>query len=159
MKAQKKEIIQKPKRKKIDDSKNGDYFTFCRDKTCNQPLYKNRSSSDTRYCMKCLQRGNMKYIKNNHDLLKFAQWCDKTIGMGFHWDTNFNEYIWNSFSGDKKGKKMFTKKQSKILNQKLEQCLNLNWRYFEEIIVSFMEDRNIERKKEKSLPQEDRECP
>jgi len=44
----------KPKRKKIDDSKNGDYFILCRDKTCNQPLYKNRSSSDTRYCMKCL---------------------------------------------------------------------------------------------------------
>ena len=69
MKAQKKEIIQKPKRKKIDDSKNGDYFILCRDKTCNQPLYKNRSSSDTRYCMKCLQRGNMKeYNFNKNDL-------------------------------------------------------------------------------------------
>ena len=94
----------------------------------------------------------MKYIKNNKDLLKFAQWCDKKIGMGFHWDTDFNEYIWNSFSGDKKGKKMFTKKQSKILNQKLEECLNLNWRYFEEIIVSFMDDRNM-----KNMPKKQKE--
>ena len=44
----------KPKRQKIDDSKNGDYFTFCRNKKCNQPLYKNRSNMDTRYCMECL---------------------------------------------------------------------------------------------------------
>ena len=72
--------------------------------------------------------------------------------MGFHWDTDFNEYIWNSFSGDKKGKKMFTKKQSKILNQKLEECLNLNWRYFEEIIVSFMDDRNM-----KNMPKKQKE--
>jgi len=54
MEIQKKEIIIKPKRKKIDDSKNGDYFTFCRNKQCNQPLYKNRSNSDTRYCIECL---------------------------------------------------------------------------------------------------------
>ena len=47
-------IEEKPKRKKIDDSKNGDYFTFCRNKQCNQPLYKNRSNSDTRYCIECL---------------------------------------------------------------------------------------------------------
>ena len=47
-------IEEKPKRKKIDDSKNGDYFTFCRNKKCNQPLYKNRSNMDTRYCMECL---------------------------------------------------------------------------------------------------------
>jgi len=44
----------KPKRKKMDDSKNGDYFSFCRNKKCNQPLYKNRSNMDTRYCMECL---------------------------------------------------------------------------------------------------------
>ena len=90
----------KPKRQKIDDSKNGDYFTFCRNKKCNQPLYKNRSNMDTRYCMECLQKGNMKskYIKNNKDLLKFAQWCDEKIGMGFHWDNDFDEYIWNCFS-------------------------------------------------------------
>ena len=60
MEIQKKEIIVKPKRQKIDDSKNGDYFTFCRNKKCNQPLYKNRSNMDTRYCMECLQKGNMK---------------------------------------------------------------------------------------------------
>ena len=152
MEIQKKEIIIKPKRKKIDDSKNGDYFTFCRNKQCNQPLYKNRSNMDTRYCMECLQKGNMKskYIKNNKDLLKFAQWCDEKIGMGFHWDNDFDEYIWNCFSNDKrKGKKMFTTKQSKILNQKLEECLNLNWRYFEEIIVSFMDDRRMKNMSEK----------
>ena len=34
----------------------------------------------------------VKYIKNNKDLLKFAQWCNKKIGMGFHWDNDFNEY-------------------------------------------------------------------
>ena len=43
-----------PKRQKIDDSKNGDYFTFCRNKKCNQPIYKNRSHFDTRYCDECL---------------------------------------------------------------------------------------------------------
>ena len=37
----------KPKRKKMDDSKNGDYFLFCRNKKCNQPIYKNRSRFDT----------------------------------------------------------------------------------------------------------------
>ena len=58
MEIQKKEIIIKTKRKKIDDSKNGDYFTFCRNKQCNQPLYKNRSNSDTRYCIECLQERN-----------------------------------------------------------------------------------------------------
>ena len=92
----------------------------------------------------------VKYIKNNKDLLKFAQWCNKKIGMGFHWDNDFDEYIWNCFSNDKrKGKKMFTTKQSKILNQKLEECLNLNWRYFEEIIVSFMDDRRMKNMSEK----------
>ena len=43
----------KPKRKKMDDSKNGDYFLFCRNKKCNQPIYKNRSHFDTRYCDEC----------------------------------------------------------------------------------------------------------
>ena len=33
----------------------------------------------------------VKYIKNDKDLLK-AQWCNKKIGMGFHWDNDFNEY-------------------------------------------------------------------
>ena len=60
MEIQKKEIIIKPKRKKMDDSKNGDYFLFCRNKKCNQPIYKNRSHFDTRYCDECCQRGNMK---------------------------------------------------------------------------------------------------
>ena len=91
-----------------------------------------------------------KYIKNNKDLLKFAQWCDKKIGMGFHWDNDFNEYVWNCFSSDKKkDKKIFTAKQSKILNQKLEECLYLNVRYFEEIIVSFMDDRRMKKMSEK----------
>ena len=74
MEIQKKEIIVKPKRQKIDDSKNGDYFTFCRNKKCNQPLYKNRSNMDTRYCMECLQKGNMTkinktFIFNNKEYL------------------------------------------------------------------------------------------
>ena len=53
------EEVKKPKRKKMDDSKNGDYFNFCRNKKCNEPIYKNRSQFDTRYCDVCLQEGKM----------------------------------------------------------------------------------------------------
>ena len=42
------------KRKKKDNSKNGDVFTNCRDDTCKAPLYNNTSQSDTRYCIDCL---------------------------------------------------------------------------------------------------------
>ena len=63
MEIQKKEIIIKPKKKKMDDSKNGDYFLFCRNKKCNQPIYKNRSHFDTRYCDECCQKGNMENNK------------------------------------------------------------------------------------------------
>ena len=64
METQKKEIIIKPKRKKMDDSKNGDYFNFCRNKKCNEPIYKNRSQFDTRYCDECLQKGKYETKRN-----------------------------------------------------------------------------------------------
>jgi len=47
-----KDYIEK-KRKKKDNSQNGDVFTNCRDDTCKAPLYNNTSQSDTRYCMRC----------------------------------------------------------------------------------------------------------
>jgi len=46
--------IKEIKKSKIDESKNGDYFSFCRNKKCNTPIYKNRSRFDTRYCDECV---------------------------------------------------------------------------------------------------------
>ena len=78
MEIQKKEIIIKPKRKKMDDSKNGDYFLFCRNKKCNQPIYNNRSHFDTRYCDECCQKGNME----NNKKVKL-EYIDGKLGFDF----------------------------------------------------------------------------
>jgi len=49
-----KQIMEDKTKSKIDESKNGDYFSFCRNKKCNTPIYKNRSRFDTRYCDECV---------------------------------------------------------------------------------------------------------
>ena len=100
MEIQKKEIIIKPKRKKMDNSKNGDYFLFCRNKKCNQPIYKNRSHFDTRYCDECLQRENMRrlkrvkvYIRGEELLLTPKQLFIKLRKLNF-WD--MEEFLENN---------------------------------------------------------------
>jgi hypothetical protein len=84
---------------------------------------------------------NNKYIKAKKDILKFADFCTTEIGLGFHWDTHFEDYIHN-----KNDKKMFSKKRSEILNQKLDECLNLNYDYFVEIIMNWSDRHNLEMK-------------
>ena len=81
---------------------------------------------------------NNKYIKAKKDILKFADFCHSKIGLGFHWDTDFEDYIYN-----KSDKKMFSKKRSEILNQKLEECLNLDYNLFEEIIMNLTDRLNL----------------
>ena len=81
---------------------------------------------------------NNKYIKAKKDILKFADFCTTKIGLGFHWDTDFEDYIYN-----KSDKKMFSKKRSEILNQKLEECLNLDYNLFEEIIMNLTDRLNL----------------
>ena len=41
---------------------------------------------------------------------------------------------------------MFSKKRSEILNQKLDECLNLNYDYFVEIIMNWSDRHNLEMK-------------
>ena len=79
-----------------------------------------------------------KYIKTKKDILKFADFCHSKIGMGFHWDTDFEDYIYN-----KSDKKKYSKKRSEILNQKLEECLNLDYNLFEEIIMNLTDRLNL----------------
>jgi len=81
----------------------------------------------------------MKYIKTKKDILNFADFCNKKIGMGFHWDENFENYVYC-----KNNKKMFSKKQAEKLDQKLEECLNLNSDLFIDIIMNWTDRKNIE---------------
>ena len=53
MKINNKEIKKKIKRKRKDNSQNGDMFSNCR--SCNNVLSGWRSTRDTRYCVDCLQ--------------------------------------------------------------------------------------------------------
>ena len=47
-----------------------------------------------------------------------------------------NKYI-------KSGNCMFSRKRSEILNQKLEECLNLDYNLFEEIIMNLTDRLNL----------------
>ena len=132
MEIQKKEIIIKPKRKKMDDSKNGDYFLFCRNKKCNQPIYKNRSHFDTRYCDECCQKGNM---------------TDKVDTLIWFYDDR----------GQVKNLKLG--KFLNSINKRINLCNSAQEFFATKKLALNNKTRIYWKNKEKNLPQEDGECP
>ena len=49
----------------------------------------------------------------------FLRWCCSSIGLGFHPETDFADYI------DDDGKPVFTRSQARILNTSLEECYKI----------------------------------
>lgn len=54
-------------------------------------------------------------INNYAELLEFLNWCIDYLGVGFHPDTDFEDYI-----SYRDNKKTFSKKWAKLLNDKLD---------------------------------------
>lgn len=72
-------------------------------------------------------------IKNNENLLCFANYCIELVGVGFHWNNLFEEYV------DSDGNQCFNEHKCFLLNERLEEALKLDHDLFTNVIVLLCE--------------------